>query len=103
MARALGAKGAGRIAHAQRTSEAGWCAGDGALPDSLGNSWGLRVGSVCLEGDELLGRTAGPSLLPGPPDLSGVSTQLRGAGFLAMGPHSQGGSFGISACTSPCL
>ena len=35
MARALGAKGAGRMAHAQRASAAGWCAGDDALLDSL--------------------------------------------------------------------
>lgn len=35
MARALGAKRAGRMAHAQSTSEAGWCAGEDALLDSL--------------------------------------------------------------------
>lgn len=35
MARALGAKGAGRIAHAQRTSEAGWCAGDGVRSQTV--------------------------------------------------------------------
>ena len=104
---------------AQRSWRDGLCAEDTRGPEAaqvqvhLGPSgaaqaWGLRVGGVCLEGDELIGRAAAPSPLAGPQSCRGTnctgqsprSPPSRGGTLENRVPGSaaptQGGSFGIS-------